>query len=370
MKQIVKPRNPDLFLFIPILILVGIGMVMVYSASGVRSTELYRADDVIFFKQFVALCAGLVGMGIAVFFPHHIYRNRVLLLAGILGILGLLIAVKFQTNANGANRWFYIGRFGFQPSDLAKLVLVVFTAAFATAKFDGPDYLQWRKRLIFIAPVVGTICALILLQPDFGTTMFILFIVGVMLFVSGLPWKWIAVGSLLMLPIAVGLMFTKSYRTQRIMSFLHEEHYQNRQAKIALGVGGLTGVGLGKGKQKLYYLPEPHTDFIYATLGEELGFMGTATVLICYLFFFFRGAYVLFRIDDPYSKVLGTGILVLITVQALMNISITLALFPNKGITLPFMSAGGTSLILSLVMCGVLLNISRSRIVENRVVEA
>jgi len=364
--QTPKPRRPDFILCIPVVILAGFGMVMVYSASGVQSLELYRDDSVIFTKQIVALTVGLVAMVAAIMVPHQVYRKKPLLWLAILVSLALLIGVIFQTEAKGAHRWYYIGRFGFQPSDLAKLTLIVFVAAISSA-FAGEPH-PWKKRLTLIIPVLSAFCGLILLQPDFGAAMIILSIVGVMLFLAGLPKKYLFLGALLTLPLMAGVMVSEGYRVKRLTDFLFTEHYQTRQAKLAIGSGGLTGVGLGQGKQKLHYLPEPHTDFIFATLCEEFGFIGAGTVLACYLFFLLRGFHVLSRVSSPYSRTLGSGLLLLLVFQALINISVTLDLFPNKGLTLPFMSAGGTSLIMSLAMFGVVLNISRWQIVDNKAI--
>ena len=360
-----KPKRPDFVLCIPIVILVGIGMVMVYSSSSIQSQELYGDRGVIFYKQMVALVLGSFLLVANMFIPHRIYRSRPILFLALLGAVTLLVGVQFEEAANGARRWYYIGQFGFQPSDLAKLVLVMFVSGFATAHW--PDHRLWSRRLLFIVPVLVLFSALVLMQPDFGTTMIMILIVGIMLFLAGLPLKHLVLGALLLLPMVVGMVFSKSYRVKRIADYFFTEHYQTTQAKLAIGSGGLTGVGLARGKQKLFYLPEPHTDFIFATLGEEFGFLGTVTVLACYLFFLWRGAWVLRRVEAPHSKLLGSGLLLLITVQALINISIALALFPNKGLTLPFLSAGGTSLIMCLGMCGMLLNISRGQVIENRV---
>ena len=361
----IKPKRPDFILSIPIVILLGFGMVMVYSASSAQSMELYHDETVIFFKQMVALCAGLAAMTVAIFIPHHIYRWRLVLFPMILLVIGLLIGVIFQIEAKGAHRWYYIGRFGFQPSSLAILVMVMFVASCVTGfvKKEKP----WKARLTLVAPVLVLFCGLILAQPDFGTTLILIGIVGVMLFLAGMPSRILVLGCLLLLPLLAGILATKQYRIQRIHDFIFKEHYQTRQAKLAIGSGGLTGVGLAMSKQKLHYLPEPHTDFIFATLCEELGFMGAITILACYLFFLIRGLHVLRRVESDYSRLLGGGLLLLTTIQALINISITVDIFPNKGLTLPFMSAGGTSLIMSLAMFGILLNISRYQVVQNRV---
>ena len=365
MKPKVKPRRPDVILSIPVVILLGFGMVMVYSASGVQSKEIYDDAGVFFFKQMVALIIGLGAMTAAIFVPHHTYRKRPFLFLAVTAVVLLLIGVIFQYEAKGAHRWYYIGRFGFQPSDLAKLVAIMCVAAYATA-FSNEGR-PWKKRLIHILSIVGVFCALIMLQPDFGTTMVIISICGIMLFLAGIPMRILFFGGLLLLPIMAGLLATRSYRIKRITDFMFNEHYQTRQSKLAIGSGGLTGVGLAKGKQKLYYLPEPHTDFIFSTLCEEFGFLGALTVLACYMTLLFRGIFVLQRVESPYSRLLGAGLLLLLVTQALVNISITVNLFPNKGLTLPFMSAGGTSLILSLIMFGIILNISRWQVVENRV---
>ena len=366
MKSNLKPRKPDFILSIPVVILLGLGMVMVYSASGVQSKEVYGDQGFIFFKQFTALIAGLIGLTLTLLVPHHFYRRKPILFLGLLTVLGLLIGVLFQTEAKGAHRWYYFSGFGFQPSELAKILLVIFVAAYGTA--FGKDPRPWSKRLKMIIPVLTVFCGLILLQPDFGATMIILFLVGMMLFLAGLPIRFLVLGGILLLPIAAGLVMTEGYRLKRIKDYLFVDHYHTKQAKLAVGSGGLTGVGLGEGKQKLYYLPEPHTDFIFATLCEEFGFVGALALLLCYLFFLLRGVYVLKRVESPYSRLLGTGLLMLLIIQAFINMSITLGILPNKGLTLPFISAGGTSLLMSLCMFGMILNISRWQIQDNRVV--
>jgi len=366
MNENLKPRRPDFILLIPVVILVGLGLVMVHSASAAQSRELYDDAGFIFFKQATALCVGLVGLLITLFIPHHFYRRKSVMYLAILFVGVLLIGVVFQFEANGARRWYNMARFGFQPSDLAKIVLVMFIAAYSTAFKDGPG--TWMRRLMYIVPTLSVFCVLILLQPDFGTTMVILFIAGIMLFLAGMPTRFLVLGGVVLLPVIAGLVLTKDYRMKRLKDYLLNEHYQNRMSRYAIGSGGLTGVGMGNGSQKQYYLPEPHTDFIFATLCEEFGFIGAIALLSCYLFFMLRGIYVLKRVDDSYSRLLGAGLLLLLNVQAFINISIALGLFPNKGLTLPFISAGGTSLAISLVMFGVLLNISRWQVVDNQVV--
>ncbi|MCB1050144.1 MAG: cell division protein FtsW [Acidobacteria bacterium] len=363
-----NPRKPDFILCIPLVCLITLGLVMVRSASGFQSLALYKDPNAIFTKQLVALIVGLFGLLVLAKIPHDFYRRPAILYFAVIVVIGLLIGVKFQPVANGAQRWYYIGSFGFQPSDLAKVVLIIFTAAFS-ARVKGPQgpAFPWTQRLVPIIGLLTVFSILILWQPDFGTTVILIFIVGVMLFLGGLPFRFLALGGLLLLPLVIGLVVTEGYRMKRILDFSDKkEHYQITQSKIALGAGGLTGVGLGEGKQKLHYLPEAHTDFIFATIGEELGFIGSSFVLLMYLWFFSRGFVVMSRVESGYSQLLGMGLLVLLLTQALINISVTLDLFPNKGLTLPFLSAGGTSLMICLACCGILLNISRYQVGDNR----
>lgn len=361
-----KPRRPDFVLCIPIVALLCLGLVMVRSASGIRALELYHDADAIFVKQLIALAIGLILLVVLAHIPHRLWRHPLPLYSAIGVVTLLLVAVLQQPEANGAHRWFFLGSFGFQPSDLAKVVLIMLVAA-RCGRMAEPTQ-SWLKRLLPIGVVLVTFAALILLQPDFGTTMILIFIVGAQLFLAGLPIRYFLAFGLLLLPIAAGLIYTEPYRIQRIRDFrAKKEHPQTLQSKIALGAGGLTGVGLGEGRQKLYFLPEAHTDFIFSTLGEELGFLGTMFVVAMYLLFLGRGLIVVRRVDSLYARLLGSGMVLLISCQALFNISVSLALFPNKGLTLPFLSAGGTSLILCLGMAGILLNISRYQLVDNRV---
>ncbi len=361
----IKARKPDFLLCVPVVCLMFLGLIMVKSASGMQSLELFHDTDAIFNKQLIAAAIGVVGLMIAMNVNFRIYRHPILLYFAVACVLFLLVGVKFQPAANGAQRWFFINGFGFQPSDLAKIVLIMFVAAHASK--GRQTGVAWKQRLIPIAVVLMTFTTLIMWQPDFGTTMILIFIVGVMLFLAGLPLAYFFLAGLLLCPIVVGLVMTEGYRMQRLVDFrADKDHYQTVQSKIAMGSGGLTGVGLGEGKQKLHFLPEPHTDFIFSTLGEELGLLGTGFVVAMFLVFLWRSVVVLSRVDSLHARLLGGGIVVLIMSQAFLNMSIALDLFPNKGLTLPFLSAGGTSLILCLCMCGVLLNISRFQELGNR----
>ena len=356
-----KPKRPDFILSLPIVLLLGFGMIMVSTASAPQ------IRDLIFNKQLVALALGLAGLIACTLISHQIFRKKPILFLGLAVVLFLLIGVLFQPAVKGAHRWYHLGSFGFQPSDLAKIVLIMFTAAVASGYRDHPR--PWRARLLMLVPVYVVICGLIFVQPDYGTTFIIVSIVGVMLFVAGLPWKMVFQSGLAVFVLMIGFLFTESYRIERLRQFFDDDpHYQNKQALLAIGSGGLTGMGIGQGKQKLGYLPEPHSDFIFAHLCEETGFLGAMTLLGCFLFLLLRGVVILQRVPDPFSQLLGAGLLLLLTGQAIANLSVNLGLLPNKGLPLPFISAGGTSLLLSLTMFGILLNISRYQKPENRVI--
>lgn len=365
MSRKLKAHKPDFLLCVPIVCLLSLGLVMVKSASGIESLELFRDGDKIFNKQLIAAAVGLVALVIAMNVRCNLYRNPILLYGFIFLVTALLIGVKFQPAANGAQRWYFVSGFGFQPSDLAKIALIMFIAAHASK--PRSESIGWKERLIPIAIVLVTFSSLIMWQPDFGTTMIMVFLAGVMLFLAGLPLGYFLLAGTLLCPIVVGLVVTEGYRMQRIVDFrADKDHYQTVQSKIALGSGGVTGVGLGEGKQKLHFLPEPHTDFIFSTLGEELGMVGTAFVVAMFLLFLWRSVVIISRVDSQHARLLGGGIVILILTQAFLNMSIALDLFPNKGLTLPFLSAGGTSLILNLAMCGIILNISRFQVLANR----
>jgi len=363
-----KARSPDFLLCIPLACLITLGLVMVRSASAAQSLALYGDAAAIFTKQAIALAAGMLALLVLTQIPFDFFRRPLVLYGAALAVLFLLVGVRFQPAVNGAHRWYTIAHFGFQPSDLAKVVLILFTAAFASKSAQAPARsVPWSQRLAPILSLLIAFCCLILWQPDFGTCVILLFLTGTMLFLAGLPLRFLLAGGALVLPILVGLVAFEGYRLARILHYQQkEEHYQIVQSKIALGAGGLSGVGLGEGRQKLHYLPEAHTDFIFATLGEELGFLGASLVLFCYLWFFVRGFLVVSRVPSSFGQLLGMGLLILLLTQAMINISVTLDLLPNKGLTLPFLSAGGTSLMICLGCCGILLNISRYQVADNK----
>lgn len=357
----------DRLLFAPVVALVGLGLLMIYSASAMQiylpsaggpSQPLHFV-----MKQGIAvLLGGLLTIG-AMKLDYRRLNDPRLVAAG-LGLLSLaLVAVLFRPPINGTRRWINVGVLSVQPSEFAKIGLVIGLAALLSRREGELD--DVRRTLLPAAGLLALLGGLVLLQPDFGTALSFFAIVGVMLFYAGLRLRWFAAGALLALPALVAYAWSAPYRRARILAFLHPESdplgtgYQALQSLIAVGTGGVTGLGLGDGKQKLFFLPYPYTDFIYAIVGEELGLVGCAIVLGLFGLLFARGMRAAVNAPDTFGRLLGVGLAVMIVVQALVNISVVLALVPTKGIPLPFLSYGGSALLADLIAVGILLNVSQ-----------
>ena len=274
-----------------------------------------------------------------------------------------LVAVLFSPPVNNARRWFSVGGLGIQPSELAKLAAIFFIASMLERRMHRINEVGYA--LLPIGLVVGLLVALILLEPDFGTSMSLALIAGVMVFSAGLSYLYLAAAGVVLLPLAAFIMFGAAYRRRRLLAFLNPwddplgDGFQLIQSLIAVGTGGITGKGLMQGVQKLFYLPEPHSDFIYAVISEELGLIGATLVLACFCVITWRGLRIASRAPDTFGAFIALGLTTMMAVQALVNISVVLGLMPTKGIPLPFVSAGGSSLIINLLGMGVLLNVSR-----------
>jgi len=357
----------DRLLFAPVVALVAMGLLMIYSASAMQiylpsaggpSQPLHFV-----IKQGIAV---LLGGGLTIGAMKLDYRRLAdpRLVSALLGLVVLaLVLVLFRPPINGTRRWINFGGLSVQPSEFAKIGLVVALAALLSRREGELD--DVKRTLFPVAGLLAVFGGLVLLQPDFGTAVSYLAIAGVVLFYAGLRLRWFATGALLALPALVAYAWSAPYRRARIVAFLHPESdalgsgYQALQSLIAVGTGGLTGLGLGDGKQKLFFLPYPYTDFIYAIVGEELGLAGCAFVLVLFGLLFARGMRAAVNAPDTFGRLLGVGLTVMIVVQALVNISVVLALFPTKGIPLPFLSYGGSALWADLLAVGILLNISQ-----------
>jgi cell division protein FtsW len=358
-----RKLKSDKVLFTATLLLVCASVVMVYSASALVALERYDQPYMFLTRQVLWAALGLAVLTIAMRVDYRTYRNDAFLWA-LLGLVALtLIGVLFRPPVNGTRRWFALGGFGIQPSELAKIACVLFTALMLERRMHRIDDLKYS--LLPIGIVVGAMMALILLQPDFGTAISLLFIVATMVFAAGLNYRYIFGTALAMLPVLYLVLISAPYRRRRLLAFWDPwadplgDGFQVIQSLIAVGTGGVFGRGLMAGVQKLFYLPEPHTDFIYAVIGEELGLIGATGVLICFCIIAWRGMRIAMRAEDRFGAFVALGLTTMIAVQAFVNMSVVLGLMPTKGIPLPLVSAGGSSLLISLLGMGMLLNISQ-----------
>jgi cell division protein FtsW len=354
----------DRLLFLTTLVLVAVSIVMVYSASNLIGAGESVRPNVFLLKQVAFAAMGLVAMFITMRIDYEHYRDPRLILA-LTGVtlLALVAVLIVGPEINGTHRWFAVAGVGIQPSELAKLAIILFTAAVLERRMERisePKY-ALGPVVVVLLPMV----ALIMLQPDFGSSVALLAIVAVMVFAAGLPWRYIASVALAVVPVVAAVAILEPYRVDRLTAFLDpwadrsDKGYQVVQSLIAVGSGGLTGRGLGYSVQKLGYLPYPHTDFIYAVVAEELGLIGASVLLVCFCVITWRGLKTALRAPESFGAHLALGLTAMIAVQAFVNMSVVLGLLPTKGITLPFISAGGSSLIMSLAGMGVLLNISQ-----------
>jgi cell division protein FtsW len=340
--------------------LVAFGLVMVYSASSARA--MLAAGDPAYYLKRQALYA-LLGLGALALFSRLDFRALRFAGGPLLGAsFILLVAVlALGTEVNGARRWLSTGVLDFQPSELAKFALALWVAALL-ARRPAPASLGELLRPLGL--VVGLACGLILVEPDLGTAIAVAVMTIAMLVVAGTPLRVLASGAGIAGAVLLAAIWLEPYRRARLLSFLDPWQdpdgagFQSVQAMIALGSGGFFGVGLGESVQKVYYLPEASTDMIFAIVGEELGLFGSLAVIGAFAVFGYAGFNVALRCRDPFGKVLGTGLTALICGQAAVNMSAVLGLLPLTGIPLPFVSYGGSSLVVGLTSVGVLLNIA------------
>jgi cell division protein FtsW len=281
-----------------------------------------------------------------------------------LGIVAFgLVGVLFGPRINGARRWFGVAGVGVQPSELAKIAVIFFVAAILERRMDRIDDLKYS--LLPIGVVVGGVVGLVLLQPDLGTALSIVIIASAMVFAAGINYRYIIGLLLVSLPAAYIVLVSADYRRRRLMVFLNPwedplgDGFQVIQSLIAVGTGGVFGRGLMAGVQKLFYLPYPETDFIYAVIGEELGLIGATIVLACFCVIGWRGLRTALRAPDRFGAFLALGLTAMVAFQAFFNMSVVLGLLPTKGIPLPFVSFGGSSLLISMIGMGILLNVSQ-----------
>jgi cell division protein FtsW len=353
----------DRVLFTATLLLICVSVVMVYSASAVVALERFQQPYLFLIKQALWSVLGLAVLVVAMRVDYRTYRNEAFIwcLLGI--VVVMLVGVLFSAPVNGTRRWFGVGGLGIQPSELAKVACVFFTALILERRMHRIDDLSYS--LLPIGLIVGLIVALILLQPDFGTSISLALVVAVMVFAAGLHYRYFVGLALVALPAIYVVLVAAPYRRRRLLAFWDPwadplgDGFQIIQSLVAVGTGGVFGRGLMGGVQKLFYLPEPHTDFIYAVISEELGLIGATAILLCFCVIAWRGLRISVRAEDTFGCFVALGLTTMIAAQAFVNISVVLGLMPTKGIPLPLVSFGGSSLLINLLGMGVLLNISQ-----------
>jgi cell division protein FtsW len=358
-----RKLKSDRILFTAAILLVCVSVVMVYSASAALAFDRYGQAYMFLTRQAMWTALGFVALAVALRIDYRTYRNESFIWSLTGGVCLLLVLVLFSAPVNGARRWFNFGGLGIQPSEFAKIAAVLFTAMMLDRRMHRIDELSYS--LLPIGIVVGAMSGLILLEPDLGTAASLVMVVAAMVFAAGLHYRYLVGTALVAAPMLYFLIASSPYRLRRLLAFLNPEAdplgdgFQVTQSLIAVGTGGVFGRGLMGGVQKLFFLPEPHTDFIYAVIGEELGLIGATTVLACFCVIAWRGARIATRAHDAFGSFLALGLTAMIAVQAMVNISVVLGLMPTKGIPLPLVSSGGSSLLISLLGVGVLLNVSQ-----------
>jgi cell division protein FtsW len=358
-----KRVSVDRWMFSVTTILVFIGLVMIFSASAVMAKERFGSAYEFLIKQLVWAVAGLIAMIIAMKVDYKRLQHPALVFISLGCTTLLLISVFFLDRAHGTHRWFHLGPISLQPSEMAKPALILFLSWFLQNKTEAID--DWRNAIIPAIVPTGVFLALIVFQPDLGTAIACAGITACILFVAGIRVRYFGYALAAALLPLYFLIFHVSYRRDRILAFLNPYAdpkgfgFHIIQSLIAVSTGGVTGLGLMEGKQKLFYLPEPHTDFIFAVTAEELGLMGAIAVVILFGIFLWRGTRAALRTQDNFGRFLAVGITSMIVLQAFINISVVLGLMPTKGIPLPFVSYGGSSLFVTLMCVGVLLNITK-----------
>ena len=359
-----KKKRFDFVLFIAILLLILFGLIMIYSASSIWAE--YKFHDSF---KYVKQQALFIGIGIFLLITvskidyifYYKKTNPILLVC--LFLLVLVLIPGIGSVRNGSQSWFGIGSFGIQPSEFAKLGLIIFTAKYLA---DNQKYLRdFKKGVIPILLVLFLVFGLIMLQPDFGTGMIIVVSILAMLFVAGVNMKFfLGLGAVGVVGI-VALIAIAPYRMDRITSFLNPwsdplgTGFQIIQSLYAIGPGGLLGQGFLNSRQKQFYLPEPQTDFIFSIISEEFGVLGVIIVAGLFLTVLWRGIDIALKTENPFGKYLAFGMVFQIMIQTVMNLMVVIGLIPVTGVTLPFLSYGGSSLLISLISIGILLNISR-----------
>lgn len=353
--------------FVCIYALVAVGIVMTYSASAIYAERMYQDPQFLLIRQAIYAAAGTVLLFMTVSLPVTFWQQnaRGLVLLAIF-FLFLVFIPGIGHLAGGAQRWIGLGIVNFQPAEFAKLAICIYLADYLSRKLKD---IKKGSMLIFIPPlfIVGVMSVLLLLQPDLGSTAFITLITGLLFFLAGFRLIYVAGAVLVALPVFYFLVIRVPYRLSRVTAYLNPwedpqgSGFQMIQSLLAFGLGGIQGVGLGQSTQKLFYLPSGYNDFIFAIIGEELGLIGVIAVLALYLVIFLCGMKMASQATNDFKRLLISSLTLLIVFQSLVNMMVATGLVPTKGLPLPFLSYGGTSLVINLIAAGLILSLDRSR---------
>jgi len=354
----------DLLLLGTVLALTTVGFIMVFSASAVLAQQRY-GDNLFFFKR--QLIYGLFGI-FMMFLMSKIDYRRLRPLAYPLLFASVFLLVLVYTpgigfKVGGARRWIHLGPITFQPSEFTKLSLIIYMAYYFSKKKDTIK--QFKKGLLPVLLITGLLIALIYPQPDFGNAMFLTLLLITFLFIAGARFIHLGILGASALPFALFAVFHAGYRYRRLIAFLdpwkdpRSTGFQIIQSFLSLGSGQLFGRGLGNGQQKLFFLPAPHTDFIFSVIGEELGFIGVVIIILLFMILLLRGFRIAYLAQSPFASYLALGITLMIGLQTVINLGVVMGLLPTKGIPLPLISYGGSCLLITLMGVGILLNISK-----------
>ncbi len=354
----------DTWLFGTATLIVVVGLVMIYSASAMIATQRFGHGPLYFLTRQVAfLFAGSMAMLFLMHVNPAVLQSRRVVYGGLAVVaLGLIVAL-FQSPINGTHRWIQLPWFQLQPSEFAKPVIILFIASFLARREERVNDLT--TTLLPLGFILSLIAGLVLLGRDFGTATTLVLVACGMVYAAGIAGRYVAIIACALVPLVGYFALSAAYRRERLLTFLNPEAdplgkgFQAMQSLIAIGTGGFEGLGIGNGRQKLFFLPEPHTDFIFSIVGEELGFAGAVLLLGAFALLAWRGFRIARYSQDRFAFYVALGCTLMIVVQALVNVSVTLCLLPTKGLPLPMVSYGGSSLIASLMAVGLLLNFSQ-----------
>lgn len=363
-KAHIKIQKPfDVYIFFTTLLLILVGLIMIFSSSAILAQETYGNSYYFLKKEIIFIIVGMILLLTTKTISYKFYGKVIYLILGATLFLMLLTFIPgLSHSAKGATRWISLAGFTFQPSELTKLTVVIFAAYMISKKQE--KITSFAYGLLPLLLIVGLFVGLILLQRDLGSVFVLSAVLFIMLFVAGSRIIHLALLVLASLPGIYFLIFSVQFRRQRILAFLDPWKYQQDfayqiiQSFTAFNSGGLTGVGLGESKQKLFYLPEAHTDFIFSILGEEFGMIGVVAVAGLFLFLVARGLKIALKTKDSFGMYLALGITCLLGLEAFINFGVVMGILPTKGLALPFISYGGTSLLVSMIAVGILLNVS------------